>query len=343
MLSPKADIRSGVPLSHCQAPRFPVNLPAMGDILYKDAREKSCQLHSAQQETALLSATKMQNRTACFSAMLCFFLVCGTATAQNVISTKAGVISFAAGAVSLDSNPVKLSKGSLFQMENGQRLKTQRGLAEVVLTPGAYLRLGGNSSVQMEQNQISEIQLSVESGSALIEIIDKIKTDPIRVHFQTSSAEIRKAGLYRFNYPPGEICVHGGEALMAVGGNNILIKSGKKFRMNIDQKPVRFSRSVKDSLHQWAALRSFDLFIAGSDTGKQLHWIDTALGWFCNSNYQMRFQSQKYLAQYMAKRRDQSIASTRPSITYSDPPATSTGSPNVPTSAPAPIVVIPNK
>jgi hypothetical protein len=293
----------------------------------------------------------MQNRIACFSAILCFFLVCGTAAAlvcgtaaaQNVISTKAGVISFAAGAVSLDNNPVKLSKGGLFQMENGQRLKTQRGLAEVVLTPGAYLRLSGNSSVQMEQNQISEIQLSVESGSAIIEVIDKIKTDPIRVHFQTGSAEIRKAGLYRFNYPPGEICVHGGELLMTVGGNNILIKSGKKFRVNIDRKAVKFNRNIKDSLHQWAALRSFGLFIASSDTGKQIHWIETALGWFCNSNYQMRFQSQKYLAKYMAKRREQIIAASQPSKTYSDPSATSTGYQNVPTSVPAPIIVNPTK
>jgi hypothetical protein len=284
----------------------------------------------------------MQNGIACFSAMLCFFLVCGAATAQNVISAKAGVISFAVGAVSLDNSPVKLKKGSLFQMENGQRLKTQRGLAEVVLTPGAYLRLSGNSSVQMERNQISEIQLSVESGSAIIEVIDKIKTDPIRVHFHTSSAEIRKAGLYRFNYPPGEICVHGGEVLMAVGENNILIKSGKKFRVNIDQKPVKFNRNIRDSLHQWAARRSFDLFIASSDTKKQIHWIDTALGWLCNSNYQMRFQSQKYLAQYMAKRRVQIAAAAQPSASYSDPSATSTGSQNAPTSASAPISVSPN-
>jgi hypothetical protein len=276
--------------------------------------------------------------------MLCFLLVCSAATAQNVISTKAGVISFAVGAVSLDSNPVKLSKGSLFQMGKGQRLKTLRGLAEVVLTPGAYLRLGENSSVQMEQNQISEIQLSVESGTALIEIIDKIRTDPIRVHFQTGSAEIRNAGLYRFNSASGEICVYGGEALVSDRGNNIsIIKSGRRICMNSNLKPVKFSRKNKDLLHRWAARRSFDLFIASSDTRKQIHWADTALGWFCNSNYQMRFQSQKYFAQYMAKRREQSAAAAQPSTSYSDPPATNTGYQNAPTSASAPISVSPNK
>jgi hypothetical protein len=286
----------------------------------------------------------MNNKTAFLVAMLCFSLFRSTVTAQNVIGAKAGVISNAVGTAYLDSRPVKLAKGSLFQMDNGQRLKTLRGLAEVVLTPGAYLRLGENSTVRMEQNQVSEIQLSVEAGTALIEIIDKIRTDPIRVYFQTGSAEIRNVGLYRFNSVSGEICAYGGEALVSDRGNNISLKGGRKIRMNGDLKPAKFSRKNKDVLHRWAARRSFALFVASSDTGKQIHWVDTALGWLCNSNYQMRFQSQKYLAEYMRKRRDQSArAQVSASVTYSDSSASSTGIQNAPTSASAPIIVIPNK
>jgi hypothetical protein len=235
-------------------------------------------------------------------AIAFFFLLGSTAAAQNIISVKAGVISNIDGIAYLDDQLLQPTKDSLFQMENGQRLKTLRGFAEVVLTPETYLRLGEGSCVRMEQNKISDIRSSVESGSVLIEVIENIRTDPIRVHFQTASVEIRHGGLYRINTPPGEVYVYGGEAVVTDRGKDTIIKSGKKYRLNIDLQPVKFSRKDQDELHQWAARRSFELFIASSDTGRQFHWVSTALGWLINSNYRMRFQSLKFLAEYIQKK-----------------------------------------
>jgi hypothetical protein len=48
-----------------------------------------------------------------------------------------------------------------------------------------------------------------------------------------------------------------------------------------------------DPLHKWAAQRSFDLFIASLDFRKQTHWTPISSGWFHNSNYKIRFYSQR--------------------------------------------------
>src|SRR5512136_2792104 len=98
----------------------------------------------------------IRHKTIFLLTLICIFLVCSSASAQNVISANAGTISYIDGIAYLDNGQVRVTKGIYFQMENGQRLKTLKGWAEVVLTPGAYLRLGENSSAKMEQNRISE-------------------------------------------------------------------------------------------------------------------------------------------------------------------------------------------
>ncbi len=97
------------------------------------------------------------------------------APAAQMVSAKAGVIQCTEGDVFLDGKPLKPSQRDYSQMETGQSLRTEKGRAELLLSPNTYLRLDENSSARLEQNRLEDTQLALEKGSALIEVVEEFK------------------------------------------------------------------------------------------------------------------------------------------------------------------------
>jgi hypothetical protein len=244
----------------------------------------------------------------CMRIILISCICAGISQAQMVVSVKAGTIQYVVGEVFLDSKPLQLPQGGYHQMENGQTLQTKRGRLEMLLAPDVYLRLAENSSLRMEQNRLADTQLVFEGGSALIEVVQRLKGGQIRVHFSTGLVEIREAGLYRFDAGSGELRVYGGSALVSNGQMKAKAKSGRKIRMNTTLASAGFNVESVDELHQWAAKRSFDLFIVSPDSRKQRHWEPVAMGWLFNFNYRARFFSEIYHEQWLATKLSQAAA-----------------------------------
>ena len=65
-----------------------------------------------------------------------------------------------------------------------------------------------------------------------------------------------------------------------------------------DPTPAKFDAGAADSLHQWAARRSFELFSMDFSTRKQLHWQPVSMGWLWNSHYRMRFYSETFYSEW---------------------------------------------
>ena len=181
--------------------------------------------------------------------------------AQQFLGAKAGILQHIQGEVFLDGNLLRLPRGSYIQLENGQRLSTEQGYLELVLNSGAYLRLGKDGLLRMEQNRLDDIQFVLERGSALIEVVDKTK-GRIRMNLSTAFVEIKKAGLYRLDADPAELRVYGGAAVVANGNRKATIKSERMVRLNGDPASKKFDPNSVDALHEWAGQRSFDLFLA---------------------------------------------------------------------------------
>jgi len=191
-------------------------------------------------------------------AGMCFILsvLAVFATAQQLIGAKAGVVQYARGEFFIDGTPFQLPTRGFRQMENGQALSTKRGYVELVLAPAAYLRLGEDASLRMLNNKLDETQLELIQGSALIEVLEKIKTNPIVVHISKSTVEIKKAGWYRLDAIPGELRVYSGAALAKNGGKKIQGKKGRMVRLDGDFARKSFDLKAADALHSWAIIRS---------------------------------------------------------------------------------------
>ena len=192
--------------------------------------------------------------------------------AQQVVGTKAGIIHYIEGDVFLDNGRLQLLPDKYPQMQNGQSLSTKQGRAELLLTPNICLRLGENGSLRMERNEFDDTQLALEQGSALVEAVEVIKENRIRLSLSTGVVEINKKGLYRIDAGSSELRVYGGEVEVTCGNRKAIIRSGRMTRLDGNPKSSKFDVNVADSMHQWAGKRSFDLFIATTGTRKQPHW-----------------------------------------------------------------------
>jgi hypothetical protein len=229
-------------------------------------------------------------------------MITGITPAQQVVSTKAGIIQYIEGDVFWDNRRVQLLPDKYFQMQNGQSLSTKQGRAELLLTPNIYLRLGENGSLRVERNEFNDTQLALEQGSALIEAVEVIKGNRIRLSLSTTVVEINKKGLYRIDAGSSELRVYGGEAVVICANRKANIKSGGMTRLDGNPNSSKFDANVADSMHQWAGKRSFDLFIASTSTRRQSHWQPDASGWLCNSDYHLRLYSESYYAEWATNR-----------------------------------------
>ena len=88
--------------------------------------------------------------------------------AQVAISTHSVLIQFTVGSVYVGDKAIHKTTTNLPDVKNGQVLRTgSDGNAEILLTPGVFLRLGNDASVRMDSNALSNTQLTLLSGLAI--------------------------------------------------------------------------------------------------------------------------------------------------------------------------------
>src|SRR6516164_7360452 len=81
------------------------------------------------------------------------------ALAQSAISTHSGLVYFFDGAVYISNQRLEQKFGRFPDIGEGLELRTEHGRAEVLLTPGVFLRVGENSSIRLLSNKLSDTRV----------------------------------------------------------------------------------------------------------------------------------------------------------------------------------------
>ncbi|MGI8640970.1 MAG: FecR domain-containing protein [Pyrinomonadaceae bacterium] len=180
-----------------------------------------------------------------------------------VISANAGGVNYVEGKVSVTQNNGRngyLLKGD--RLEIGEKVITGAdGKAEILLNPGSYLRLSENSSFEFATTSLDDLQLKLNRGSAMFEVI----TDndfTFAVNTPKGRFYIIQSGVYRVDVlgdGSGKIAVWRGKA--QVGDTNAtVIKGGRAATVNGSQVAVeKFDRDKKDALETWSKTRAKEL------------------------------------------------------------------------------------
>src|SRR5712664_2935933 len=90
-----------------------------------------------------------------------FILVAAlSAPAFGANPARPGSLNYVEGQASISGQPLDSKAIGSAELQPGQSLDTQTGKAEILLTPGAFLRLGDNSSVTMISPSLTDPEMA---------------------------------------------------------------------------------------------------------------------------------------------------------------------------------------
>jgi len=183
--------------------------------------------------------------------------------AQAVISARSGMVNFVEGQVQLAGQPVKLDGAIFPDVKVGQILTTQSGHAEVLLTPGVFLRLDRNTSFRMASNKLTDTQVEILSGSALVEADEILKDNKVAVKMRDSETVLLKTGLYHFNADAGQVRAFDGKAQVSDASSSAELKGGRTLLVGSTLTPDKFNKNKsKGELYAWSEQRNYRLALA---------------------------------------------------------------------------------
>jgi FecR protein len=200
------------------------------------------------------------------------------AWSQSVISVYSGVIHVAEGSVFLDNRPVEPRPGRFEEIKPGSELRLEDGRAEVLLTPGVFLRLGEGSAIRMVSNVLADTRVDLVHGPAIIDAAEPTPQTSVIVAVGDTQIRVRKAGRYRFNSNPSELRVSDGEAEVTVaGGKPFGVNSGHL--LDVASGTIMRNSPISDDLDNWDRDRSEAIArsnLAGSQTPDLGSYVDNA-------------------------------------------------------------------
>jgi hypothetical protein len=186
-----------------------------------------------------------------------------SAWAQTVISAHSGVIHYKEGQVEVDGKPVQQdpSKGQFGDIKTGQVLDVKDGQAEILLTPGVFLRVGENSSVRMISNKLADTRVEILTGSAIVEVGELLQDNAITLVVHGADVALLKKGLYRLDIDPSRLRVYDGEAKVTSGSQEpMTARKGREVLIGETLEAKNFDAKQTDAFYNWCARR--DQYVA---------------------------------------------------------------------------------
>jgi hypothetical protein len=189
-----------------------------------------------------------------------------SAFAQNANPASPGTVNYVEGSASIEGRQLNRTSAGHETLEAGQYLATADGRAEVLLTPGIFLRLGKDTSVQMISPDLTHTEIKIEHGQANVEVDQIFAQNTILIDLQHGQTQLLKRGLYAFNADKATVRVFDGEASVYPGENfqsnirPVQVKGDHQLTLNGDLlNPQKFNKNqaqVQDPLYKWSSLRS---------------------------------------------------------------------------------------
>ena len=176
-----------------------------------------------------------------------------------------GTLNYIEGQASIEGRP--LSSNSVGNtLQAGQVIATANGKAELLLTPGIFLRLGNDTTVQMISPDITHTEVQLQQGRVSVEVDQIYPQNTILIDLNKGQTQLLKPGLYNFDATTSTVRVFDGKAAVYPGENlqatvkPIDVKGGHQLVLTGEAvKPQSFNKdqaSAADPLYRWSSLRS---------------------------------------------------------------------------------------
>jgi hypothetical protein len=205
-----------------------------------------------------------------------------------------GTLNYVEGQVAVAGQTVTSHSVGSVQLEPNQVLETGQGRAEILLTPGVFLRIGDNSAVRLVSPGLADTRVEVLRGQAIVEVAELFKDNNLSVMMNGASTRLDKEGLYAFNAGTQMVQVFDGEATVQQGGRTKNLKKEHELALNGAWNSEHFdpkAQATQDPLYAWSNLRSEYVAEASMQSAQNIfvgggaYWDGP--GWYWNPYWAM--------------------------------------------------------
>ncbi len=172
-----------------------------------------------------------------------------------------GLLNSVQGEVSFDGHPAPERPVALPSETRGgpEVVETQRGKAELLLTPGSFLRIGDDSEAQIVSRSLENTAVQVVKGTALLDARANFKHD-LTVLMDGTRTRIEKKGLYGFDANRRTISVLRGKASVYEEDSRVTLKDKRQLDIASQTPPEIRRLNVRafksGALYRWNQMRS---------------------------------------------------------------------------------------
>lgn len=193
--------------------------------------------------------------------------------AQGIVSSHSGLVHYIEGSVSIDGQTVESKVGKFSELKENSILKTGMGRAEVLLTPGVFLRVGENTEIKMLDNRLLSTRIEFLGGSAIVESDDpaiSIKDPAVTIVYKDYQLQPVKYGIFEITSDPSRLRVYKGQAKVDGGGLQASVREGHELVFSAALLTEKFNEKDVDDLYLWARDRSASLSAANLASARSL-------------------------------------------------------------------------
>jgi FecR protein len=175
------------------------------------------------------------------------------ANCQSVISTHSGVVHFSDGSVYLNDQALVPHPGKFTSVPKGAELRTAEGRAELLLTPTVFLRIGEKSAIRMLTNELSDTQIELLRGSAIVDSAEPTRGTAVTLLYRNWSLRILEQGMYRIDADTGRLWVLNGRVQVSAGDDQrrLSVEQGMYLRFAAVLVPDRSLDQPRDAFRTW--------------------------------------------------------------------------------------------
>ena len=182
---------------------------------------------------------------------------------QYIISAKAGGVNYVGGKVTVmrrSGTSGLVVEGDEIQI--GDRVTTgEDGMAEILLNPGSYLRVGHNSSFEFGSTDLEDLKLNLRAGSAVLELY---ATDEFKVSVKLPQSEMNltRSGVFRIDVMSdgsAKLSVVKGKAYVGPAASTEVAAGRTATVTRAGVSVTKFDKSSMDLLDTWSKSRSKEL------------------------------------------------------------------------------------
>lgn len=194
-----------------------------------------------------------------FSRRACGFLTLALVTvltlpvvSQSVISTHSGIVHYFEGSVFLNNQPLESHPGKFSTIPQGAELRTGEGRAEILLTPGVFLRVGERTSIRLVANDLSDTRVELLAGSAIVDSAEPVAGTSVMFMYRDWKVHVLEQGVYRIDSNPPRMWVVEGKAeVLQNDAKALLVEAGACLPFAQVLVPDQTINPPFDSLSKW--------------------------------------------------------------------------------------------